>query len=133
MLAGASGGFGHRGSHSCRAALRNDNAVGARGICRTQNRTQIVWIFHAVEHDYQRELASLGRYHVVEIVILLARRDGDYTLMGVVSGHLIEFRPRHEPYGDSLSPALVHDTLQAQIVSFLGYAYPGKGACACFQ
>ena len=111
MLTGAGGGFGHSGSHSRGPPLGNHDAVGARSIRGAKNRAQIVRIFHGVEHDHQRKLASLGCDYVVEIVILFGRGDGDHALMGVVSGHLIEFRPRHEPYGDSLSPALVHDTL----------------------
>src|SRR5207302_5571062 len=133
MFTGAGGGFGHGRSDSRGPALRNDDAVGARSIRSTENRAQVVWIFHAVEHDYQGKLASLGCYYVVEIVILLARSDGNHALMGVISGHAIEFRARDKPHGHSLAAALVHHTLQTQVVAFFGNAYPFKGASTSFQ
>src|SRR6266853_3397906 len=111
MLTGAGGGFGHSGSHSRGPPLGNHDAVGARSIRGAKNRAQIVRIFHAVEHDHQRTLASLGCDYVVEIVILFRRGDGAHALMGVLSGHAIEFRTRDKAHSDSLPPALVHDTL----------------------
>ena len=73
------------------AAFRNDDTIGAGGIGRAKNGAQVVWIFHAVEHDDERMSAALGGDHVVKAVVLFGGRDRHHALVSSVAGHAVEF------------------------------------------
>ena len=130
MLACARGRLGDDAGHSCGAAFRNDDPIRAGGIGRAKNGTQVVWIFHAIEHDDQGMSAALGLDHVVEAAVLLCGCDRHYPLMSRVAGKTVEFRALQKPHRHAQLTALLDDALQAQVMAFLGQSHPLEGTSA---
>src|SRR5262249_10714952 len=76
---------------------------------------------------------AFGVDQVVQIAVLLRRRDRDHSLMGSVPGKPVQFGPLQKSYWHTKLPALRDNALQTQIMTFLGQADPLEGAAACLD
>src|SRR5882762_2961979 len=130
MLARPRGGLGHDSGHGRGAAFGDDYAVGSGRVGGAKNSSQVVRIFHAVEHYDQRMSAALRVDHVIKTAVLLRRGDRDYALMRRVAGQAVEFATLQEPNWDAKFAAFLDDALQAQIMALFRQAHPLEGASA---
>ena len=76
MFACSRRNFRYRSRNSGGPAFGNHHTVGSGSVRGAQNRSQIVRIFDAIEHDDQRVLAATRCHNVIEITILFCGRRG---------------------------------------------------------
>src|ERR1035438_6167894 len=107
--------------------------ISPGSIGRAQDCSQIVRIFHSIEHDHQGIFRTLRGDDVVKIVVLLGRRDGHHALVRCVARHLVEFCALQEPHGHLQAPAIFNQSLQADVVALLGHANPLESPPARLQ
>src|ERR1039458_2906388 len=127
------GGLRYNFRHCCGPSFRDDNAIGSSGVRGAENRTQVVRIFHTVEHYYERILSSLIADYIIEPGILFRRSDGHYALMSIISGHAIKLCTSYKTHRHALPPAFFHHALQTKIVALFGDPDPLEGARTGFQ
>ena len=77
------------------SALRDDNAVCACGLCRTDDGTQIMRVLDAVADNDERHLTALlgDAENIVERDVLLCRRLCDNALMVAGRAHAVQLAP----------------------------------------
>ncbi len=124
VFAGSRRGFRDCPGNGRGATLWNDHAVGAGSIGGSQDRAQIMRIFHTVEHDDEGIPSALGADHIVEIAVLLGRRDGYHSLMRRVAGHAVEFHASEKTHRHAQLAAVFDHALQADVVPLLRHADP---------
>ena len=66
----------NRSCHRCRPAFGNHHAIRSRRVRGAQDRSEIVRIFDAIQHNDQRPLAAPRRHQIVEVAILFCRSRG---------------------------------------------------------
>src|SRR5437879_8587146 len=117
MLARSSRSFGDGSGYARSATFGNDHSISAGSVGSTQNRPQIVRIFHAIEHNHKRIMPTLGSYYVIKIVVLLGRGDRHDTLARRVSRHSVKLHPLQEAHWHTDAPAIFNQSLQATMVA----------------
>ncbi len=83
---------------------------------RANQRTQIVRIFHAIEHDQEAVLAVPLLQQRVHVGVLLAGGNGDDALMGVRVGGAVEFLALQKAHLHAAGAAIVDNALHPLIV-----------------
>src|SRR5450759_2579790 len=98
------------------ATLRDDDAVRAGGIGSADERTQVVGIFHAIEHHQETVLTMALLEQGVHVRILLAAGDRNDALMGVGVSGAIELLARQEAHLHTAGATVVNKALHPLVM-----------------
>jgi acetyl-CoA C-acetyltransferase len=104
------------------ASFRYDQAVGASGIGRANDCTEIVGILDAVKDDDEGLAAATFFEQVIEIVVAFLRDNSDDALVRGRARHALEFVAAQKTDGHTGSARRVDDVLNLAVGAVLGYA-----------
>src|ERR1019366_7469659 len=115
------------------ATLRDDDTVGPGGIGSADERTQVVGIFHAVEHHQEAVLTMALFEQGVHVRVLFAAGDRNDALMGVGVSGAIELLARQEAHLHTTGATVVNKALHPLVMPLARDADVFKAARARFQ
>ena len=121
MLGGAGAGFHGDGAEGRGAAFGEDDAVDAGSVGDAEKRSEILWIFDAVEREKQARLRRIGRgEEVFDGEQFLRTDEGDDALVGRGSGEVRELVARFLTYTDTGQFAIGNEAGEAFVVALGG-------------
>ena len=113
----STGGSLHRGTgQSSRAAFRDDDPIRARAIGGSNQRSQIMRVFNAVENDQEAVVAMPLLQQRIDVGVLLAAGNGDDALVRVRIGYAVKLFTRQETHRHSTGATIVNEPLHPLIV-----------------
>src|ERR1019366_10486593 len=98
------------------ATLRDDDTIRAGCVGGADQRAQVVWIFHAVEHHQETVLTVTLVEQGVHARVLLAAGDRNDALMSVGVGGAIELLARQKAHLHTAGAAVVNKALHPLVM-----------------
>lgn len=118
MLGGAGRSFDGGAGKSGGSPLRDDDAIGARSLGRTNESPEIMRIFNSVENDEKTVFAVTLFQERVDVRVLLAAGNRNDALVGIGVGGTIQLLARQKADLHSAGTAVLDQTLHTLIVPF---------------